>query len=199
MNELEKLVQAKDYLDKLSNGIDPITDDVLSEDTALNNVSLLRCFFYVSDILRKVIENNGVVARPARRNDYLPPFVLPEDKRDKIEITKSPAMIRQFTERINSLIDENIMRRLKVTALTGWLVSNGFLCEEIINDNSKLLVATVDYLLEHESMDGAEFKAFCENGGVMPEKKEPEYKTEPPSTDSGFPEIPDLSSFFGDE
>jgi len=70
------------------------------------------------------------------------------------------------------------------------------ICEEIINENRSLLVATAEYLLKHETMDGEEFKAFCENGGVMPAKKEPEYKTEPPTV-SDFPEIPDLSSFFG--
>jgi hypothetical protein len=33
----------------------------------------------------------------------------------------------------------------------------------------------------------------------MPEKKEPEYKTESPAINTDFPEIPDLSSFFGDK
>jgi len=73
------------------------------------------------------------------------------------------------------------------------------ICEEIINENRELLIATAEYLLEHESMDGEEFKAFCENGGVMPEKKAPEYKSEQTSLNSDFPEIPDLSSFFGDK
>jgi len=73
------------------------------------------------------------------------------------------------------------------------------ICEEIITENRDLLVATANYLLEHESMDGDEFKAFCENGGVMPEKKKPEYKAESPIVNTDFPEIPDLSSFFGDK
>jgi len=73
------------------------------------------------------------------------------------------------------------------------------ICEEIITENRELLEATANYLLLHESMDGEEFKAFCENGGVMPEKKEPEYTTQSQAANTDFPEIPDLSSFFEDK
>jgi len=137
MQEKEKLQIAKDIMDKLSNGIDPNSDDVLPNDTILNNVELSRNFFYVSDILRQVIENGGVVNKRVYKRSYLPPFMLPEELHKKIEITVAPAMIRQFTERINSLIDENAMQKLKVSALTGWLVTNGYLCEEIVNEKKR--------------------------------------------------------------
>lgn len=137
MTEIEKLLNAKDSMDKLSNGIDPISDEVLPKDTVLNNVELSRNFFYVSDILRQVIENGGAVAKRSYKKSYLPPFMLPEELHKKIEITVAPAMIKQFTERINSLIDENSMQKLKVTALTGWLVKNGLLCEEVINEKKR--------------------------------------------------------------
>jgi hypothetical protein len=43
-------------MDKLANGIDPITDAELPGDSALNNIRLSRCFFFVSDVLRRAIE-----------------------------------------------------------------------------------------------------------------------------------------------
>ena len=55
MTELETMQRAKMYMDKLAQGIDPITDRELPEDSALNNVRLARCFFYVSDVLGQVI------------------------------------------------------------------------------------------------------------------------------------------------
>ena len=137
MTEMAKLLNAKDYMDRLSNGINPVDDEVLTKDALLNNVNLSRCFFYVSDILRQVIENGGAVAKRAQRSSMLAPFELPDEMRGKIEITTSPTMIRHLTERINSMIDENTMRKLKVTAVTSWLVQNGFLCEEIINDRKR--------------------------------------------------------------
>ena len=137
MLEMQKLISVKDCMDKLSNGIDPTSEEVLAKDTVLNNVDLSRNFFFVSDILRQVIENGGSVAKRAYRNSHLPPFKLPADYQSKIEVTSTPAMIRQFTERINSIIDENTMQKLKVATLTGWLVDNGLLCEEVNNDKKR--------------------------------------------------------------
>ena len=37
MTELEKIKRAKMYIEKLSNGIDPITNNKLPDDTVLNN------------------------------------------------------------------------------------------------------------------------------------------------------------------
>jgi len=137
MLEMAKLLNAKDYMDKLSNGIDPVGDEVLTKETLLDNLDLSRCFFFVSDVLRQVIENGGVIRRKSRNTANLPPFDLSGDLRDQIEVTEAPAMIRHFTDRINSLVDLNCMRKLKVTALTGWLVKNGFLSEEVINDKKR--------------------------------------------------------------
>ena len=59
MTELETLERAKMYMEKLANGINPIDNSVIPDEDIVNNVRLSRCFFYVSDILRQVIENGG--------------------------------------------------------------------------------------------------------------------------------------------
>ena len=61
MTELEMMQRAKMYMDNLAQGIDPISNQELPEDTVLNNVRLARCFFYVSGLLGKVIDNGGVI------------------------------------------------------------------------------------------------------------------------------------------
>jgi len=75
------------------------------------------------------------------------------------------------------------------------------ICEEILTENRALVEATVEYLLEHESISGDDFRAFVENGGKMPEKKLSDLVAdiEASSSNTDFPEIPDLSSFFGDD
>lgn len=40
MTELEILQRAKMYMDKLAQGVDPITDREMEDDTVLNNVRL---------------------------------------------------------------------------------------------------------------------------------------------------------------
>ena len=59
MTELETVQRAKMYMDQLSQGIDPISGRELPEDSALNQIRLARCFFYVSGILEQVIRKIG--------------------------------------------------------------------------------------------------------------------------------------------
>ena len=59
MTELEKIQYAKSFMDKLANGINPLDDSPVPDEDIVNNVRISRCFFYVSDILRQVIENGG--------------------------------------------------------------------------------------------------------------------------------------------
>ena len=70
LNESEKLLKAKSYLDKLANGINPITNELASEN---DNIHISRCLFYVSDVLRNLIENNN---NPQKRKTIKFPFLL---------------------------------------------------------------------------------------------------------------------------
>lgn len=127
MTEIEKMDRAKMYLDKLANGIDPITDSELPSDSALNNVRLSRCFFYVSDVLRQIIEKGGIVkpVKRAQKDD----FMLTDAQKESIAVSKTPLTISNFTKLINAVVDENVMKNLPATAVTGWLMSAGFLME----------------------------------------------------------------------
>ena len=134
MTELEKLQRAKDYMDQLANGTDPITGQEMPEDTVLNQVRLSRCFFYVSEVLRQVLENGGTTPKTVPPQSQLPPFQLPPEERHRIPVIADRRMISHFTGDINALVDLTAMRKLKPTAMTAWLLEKGFLAEEIIND-----------------------------------------------------------------
>lgn len=54
-----KIAYVKAFIDNLANGINPIDAQPVAEYGVVNNVRLTRCFCYVSDILRQVIENGG--------------------------------------------------------------------------------------------------------------------------------------------
>ena len=60
MTELEKIAYAKTYIEKLANGINPLTNQAVPDDDLINNVRISRCLFYVSDILRRIVENEGI-------------------------------------------------------------------------------------------------------------------------------------------
>ena len=70
MNDLQTLQRAKLYMDKLSQGIDPISDTECPMDSVLNNVRLARCFFYVSGILDQVIANGGEIGVKVKKTEF---------------------------------------------------------------------------------------------------------------------------------
>jgi len=125
--ELEKLERARLYIEQLANGIDPISGLELPDDSALNQVRLSRCFFYVAEVLGQAITKEKKAAKIP-----LLPFALPDELRGQIPIEPN-RMIMHFMGSINALIDETAMRKLKVTAFTNWLVEQGYLREDLYN------------------------------------------------------------------
>ena len=76
MTELEIMQRAKAYIDQLANGINPIDGTSVADSDVINNVRISRCLFYVSDILKRVIDNGGSISKrkksPKVRFSYPP-------------------------------------------------------------------------------------------------------------------------------
>ena len=144
MTELEKIKRARMYIEKLANGIDPITDNELPDNTILNNVRLSRCFFYVADILQQVVENGGVGHVVKKQ------FDMNEQQKRLIPLSDTPIPVSVLCDNISSVVDLAVYRRLSHNKITEWLVAKGFLQEtatekgkrKALTDKSSLLGIT---------------------------------------------------------
>lgn len=136
MTALDVMKHAKSYIDQLANGIDPISGKAISPDCVLNQVRLVRCLFYVSDILRQVIENGGQVVAKKRSGKKVP-FQMTEEIRGVVRCLPVPVPITQFLAQFNNARDEETMKKLPPTLVTGWMVKKGFLFEEIEPDGHR--------------------------------------------------------------
>ena len=122
MTELETMQRAKMYLEKLSRGIDPITDREMPEDSVLNNVRICRCLHYVSGILDQVIANGGVVGKREGT-----PFVIDRSRMGSIRLTQSPVSLTEFTGNIVACMGDPNMKKPNPKAITGWLIQRGLM------------------------------------------------------------------------
>ncbi len=129
MTDLEMMRHVKTYVDKLARGIDPLTDREVPEGEVINNVRISRCLYYISDVLQQVIENGGVVAKTVKNSEKVP-FSLSLEKRSRYSFGERPVTVSVITQRLNELIDQNIMKRLTNTSITGFLLQAGLLFEE---------------------------------------------------------------------
>ncbi len=140
MTELEIMQRAKAYVDKLANGIDPLTDQPVAETDCVNQVRISRCLFYVSDVLRQVIENGGTVGKAEKVKKQ--PFMISREALQHFPLSASPIPVSEITDRLNGLIDQSVMNKLKHTSITAFLLQCGFLAQEPIGDGKTKKVPT---------------------------------------------------------
>ena len=143
MTELETMQRAKMYMDKLAQGIDPITNQEVPEDSVLNNVRLARCFFYVSDVLSKVIDNGGVIGGKPKLQD----FTISPDQLARVWISQEPVRVTQLVDMIGAAVDNPQMKKLSTTTVTNWLLEKGFLEKQMGPDGKSRRVPTQNGLM----------------------------------------------------
>lgn len=140
MTELETMQRAKMYIDKLARGIDPLTDTEIPEDSALNQVRISRCLYYVSDILGRVIENDGHVGPKPKQ--ILREFSITPEILARVPISQEPIRVTQLVQIIADTINDTGMRKLKTTVITDWLMDTGFLVKQDLPEGKTIRVPT---------------------------------------------------------
>ena len=133
MTEKEIIKRAKDYIDGLANGMNPLTGEPVDESDIVNNVRISRCLFYVSGILEKVLNGEKNILPRVKKST----FSISAEKLENFEYSSEPILVSDIVERIMSLSENENMRKLPTSKITKWLLKNGFL-EERKNDLGKL-------------------------------------------------------------
>ena len=121
ITEVDKLKRAKEYMQKLAEGTDPITDTKLPVDTALNNPRLSRCFSYVTEVLQKVIDSGG------KGLGYQRPFFITEDEIKRVKLSDQPIPISAFVQAVNDAVGDLGRKNLSHITITKWLAGQGYL------------------------------------------------------------------------
>ena len=133
MIDKTKLKTAQEWIEKLANGINPLTSEPVKEDDIVNNVHISRCLFFVSEMLKKVKTTES-------SSDGKKPFMMTSQEAEKIAIS-APCGIAQFTKTVNEGIPAD-MKPLSISAVIKWLRNNGYLYEVTKGDKHKTNLPT---------------------------------------------------------
>ena len=133
--DIKKLETAIVYLQRISDGNNPINNMPVNEDSILNNPNVIRCMFFVKEVLEEVKRNGGYIGKKAKKRDKMefPIEVLNE------YVYKEDKAISKFVGQINELVDEAIYKKLNYKVITQWLKLNGFLQEEYSQEFDKII------------------------------------------------------------
>jgi len=116
-----------------------------------------------------------------------------DDSSKSVFIGRDFSTTKSYSEKTAGMIDDEV-RRIFDEASTR--------CEMIITEHRDVLIATANYLLENETMDGEDFAYCCEHNGEFPPPRDKgdkydKYENPADSNLNDFPDMPDLSEFFG--
>lgn len=137
MTELEKIAYTKAFIDKLANGINPTDGTQIPDGDVANNVRVSRCFFYVSDILSRVIEAGGIPEKEQKKEKRrrIPkseriPFTLTLEQTEDFECSAEPIGTSELAKRIYAAANNERMEGITYKRITAWLQNAGLLYDQ---------------------------------------------------------------------
>lgn len=139
MTELEMINRAKTYIDKLANGVNPLTDEPVSENDIVNNVRISRCFFYISDLLRRFAE--GGFSEAAKKGKKQP-FIITEEQRKRFEFSETPISVSEIARRFNAAVNTEGAVQMRYSGITFWLIVSGLLSVDRREDGREVKLPT---------------------------------------------------------
>lgn len=162
-DEFDRIEKAKAVLEKIAKGVDPLTGELIGENSFLNDPGIIRCFYFVNEILDNVL--NGVYSG---RGSKLQGFFITPEQKSRVRFTPGKIGVNEFSKNINECIDLSrskkltgveLNRRLKKMGLLGEVDTGGGKKRTALSDES------VQYGFEAEmrSYNGVEYEMVVIN------------------------------------
>lgn len=163
VNDCEKLDKAKMVLQKIAKGIDPLTGELIKEESFLNDPRIIRCFYYVTEILDNV--RNGTYNRGPNKCAH---FIITPEQKSKVEFPESKIGVNEFSRCINMCLDINISKKLSGMELNKRLKKLGVLSESETSDGKTRTVtnetsAGYGFEMEKKMFNGNEYEMVVIN------------------------------------
>lgn len=118
--------RAKVYMQKLAVGINPIDDSIITNDSALKNERLSKCFTYIAEILENDINNIGhtksIVKKSVKKD-----FTITPQQIQNIHTLSKDCTISELADEINQAVKNSDCKKLTSKVINDWMVNNGYL------------------------------------------------------------------------
>ena len=127
--DLNRLKTAIAYAERMADGKNPVSNTPAAEEDIINNPNVIRCMFFIRDVLQQVYDNGGVVGgRPPRE-------AKPERKPFPLEVLakfsyRRDQGISNFVQQINEPLDQTVYAPLSRKVVSDWLEAQVYLIRE---------------------------------------------------------------------
>lgn len=123
----EKLNIAITYVDRIAGGCNPVNNNPLEQDMVLNNPNMIRCMYFIKDVLEAVQDNGGIVSGRTAKEPALP---FPAEALDEFTYREDKS-ITHVLKQIYEPIEDMKVKRISVSKITAALKAEGYLVDEV--------------------------------------------------------------------
>lgn len=131
--DLKKLDIAIRYIERIADGCNPVNNTPVGEDNALNNPNVIRCMYFIKEVLEEVRRNDGIIGRKVGKHEMR---ALPVEVLDAYEYQEDKSIMHVVAQIHEPVKDMNV-KKVAATKVTAWLNEEGYLVEEIIPETGK--------------------------------------------------------------
>jgi hypothetical protein len=128
MEDKQLLAHAKDYIDQMAEGINPLTGEKEPDGSCLGQARISRCLQYVSGVLEQIL-NDTYLPRselPAPKPPKLP-FTLTEEELHAVTPETKKISLTRLLDHIYSFGQTEHMKKIPYKQAVNWLIEQGVL------------------------------------------------------------------------
>lgn len=125
-------IKSRDILCALADGIDPVTGEILPMESVVNRPEVIRSLFYAIDAIEKNMRSRSSDEPKNKKTGRKPKCTLSPDAMKQVKVMDVPQPITRIVSYINEVVDNTVMKKLNYKSALAWLLSNGYITEDII-------------------------------------------------------------------
>lgn len=125
--DLKKLDVAIKYVERITEGLNPVNNQPVGNDEAMMNPNVIRCMQFIKQVLESVRENDGVINGKARCEEMKP---FPIEALDLFQYQEDKS-IKHVLEQIYKPVEKMNVKRISVMTVNACLRDEGYLADVI--------------------------------------------------------------------
>ncbi len=136
-HDLKRLEVAIQYIRRMSDGKNPVTNRPAPENEVLNNMNVHRCLKFIDEVLTDVHKSGGTVGMVSQRapkqsvSEIFPYEALAQYR------YLQDQQISYFLKQLEEYLPEGQKIPVPATTITLWMRENGYLEKKVLNDTGK--------------------------------------------------------------
>lgn len=126
MTDLDIMKHAQEYIEKMSKGINPLSDEPVPDGDLIKQEKISQCLTYVSGILSDVIDKRSIEEFVPRRRGRKP-FEISDEKKQLLVPLDHDAYLKEIVDVIKSVANESGHYKFQAKWINDYFLYIGFL------------------------------------------------------------------------